>query len=87
MIAASAAVIAAAYFLYSHVYNSFIGTVGLLFHCLFIYSITFCCVAEFLAPLLIDSLISLKYAFGVSRNVNFSIHYFFCLKCSQLFCP
>lgn len=64
-----------------------IRTTGLLFHLLLIYSIAFCCVAEFLAPLLIDSLISLKCVFGVSRNVNLSIHYSFSLKCSLLFCP
>lgn len=86
MIAACAAVIAAAYFIPIFIIFLYVGTV-LPFHLLLIYLITFCCVAEFLAPLLIDSLISLKYAFGVSGNVNFSIHYFFSLKCCQLFCP
>lgn len=64
----------------------YIGT-GLLFLLLVIYSITLCCVAEFLAPLLIDSLISLKYAFGVLRNGNFSIHYFFRFEVQPVILP
>lgn len=65
----------------------FIGTLGLLFPLLLIHSITFCCVAEFLAPLLIDSLTSFKVCIWGLKKCKFLHTLFFLFEVQPVILP